>query len=163
MPDESLDKFTLLRHLKMVMEAIKAEGYLNETETRALIKELVPSAIIPSGSISFSELPTPSNSILGNLYNITDAFVTTDIFLEGAGHGYPEGTNVMVVLSNGEYKYDIMAGFIDTSNFVTKDEATIVTASSINGNIIINNVETPVAISATDEEVQNVINNIFTA
>lgn len=69
----------------------------------------------------FAELPALSESILGNVYNVTDAFTTTANFVEGAGNKYPKGTNVVVVKVGDAYKYDVLAGFVDLSGYVEKE------------------------------------------
>lgn len=51
------------------------------------------SGFIPMGTISFSELDTV-DKLTGYVYNISDDFVTTDDFREGAGRSYTAGTNV---------------------------------------------------------------------
>ena len=53
---------------------------------------------------------------------MTDAFTTTDQFVEGAGKSYPAGTNVAVVLVGEDYKYDVLSGMVDLSNYSTTDE-----------------------------------------
>lgn len=72
-----------------------------------------------AGSVAFANLPAPSASNVGQVYNVTDAFTTDDRFLEGADKAYPAGTNVGIV-ENGGYFYDVLGGFVDTSNFATK-------------------------------------------
>lgn len=52
---------------------------------------------IPKGSRAFANLPSPHSDIVGWVYNVTDAFTTTNKFLAGAGKSYPAGTNVVVV------------------------------------------------------------------
>lgn len=57
----------------------------------------------------------------GNVYNITDSGVTTADFIEGQGLPIRAGDNVGVAkVSDGVFKFDLLSGFIDTSNFVTK-------------------------------------------
>ena len=51
------------------------------------------SGFIPMGTISFSELAT-AEKLTGYVYNISDDFVTTDDFAEGAGKSYTAGSNV---------------------------------------------------------------------
>lgn len=63
---------------------------------------------------------------IGKVYNITDAFTTDANFVEGTGHSYPAGTNV-VVINNGndetaDYKFDVLAGFIDLSDYAKTSE-----------------------------------------
>lgn len=75
----------------------------------------------PKKTVEFAELPSLSESILGNVYNVTDAFTTTANFVEGAGNKYPKGTNVVVVKVGDAYKYDVLAGFVDLSGYVEKE------------------------------------------
>ena len=78
----------------------------------------ISSTYKPAGSVTFAKLPTPSASVLGNVYNVTDAFTTTDKFVEGAGNKYSAGTNVVVVNTTGStYKFDVLAGFVDLSDY----------------------------------------------
>lgn len=58
--------------------------------------------------------------ILGNFVN-RSKFTTTDSFLEGAGAKHPAGTNVVVVKSGEEFKYDVLAGFVDLSGYPTNE------------------------------------------
>ena len=72
----------------------------------------------PAGSLAFASLPSPTSSVLGNVYNVTNSFTTTANFVEGAGNNYSAGTNVVVVeASSGVYKFDVLAGFIDLSDY----------------------------------------------
>lgn len=72
----------------------------------------------PVGSIPYEQLPaTPSETERGYVYNITDSFTTDARFVEGAGKSYPAGSNVAVVLSGAEYKYDVLSGNVDLSNY----------------------------------------------
>lgn len=85
---------------------------------KTYVDSKVSSTYKPAGSSTFAKLPTPSASVLGNVYNVTDAFTTTDKFVEGAGSTYSAGTNVVVVeASSGVYKLDVLAGFIDLSDY----------------------------------------------
>lgn len=78
----------------------------------------IVSSITPKGSIAFASLPTPAAANLGWLYNVTDSFTTTAAFVEGAGKKYPAGTNIYVVdTGSSTYKWDIMAGFINTEAY----------------------------------------------
>lgn len=77
----------------------------------------------PGGSVAFADLPAADEAHLGMVYNITNAFTTTAAFVEGAGKKHPEGTNVVIVAggNEGEFKYDVLAGFVDLSDYVTDD------------------------------------------
>jgi len=110
--------------------------------TQQDIDAAVSSVYKPAGSVAFANLPTLSSSVLGNVYNVTDAFTTTSDFVEGSGSSYPAGTNVVVVNTGTSgsptYKFDVLSGLVDLSGYQTK-----LTAGS---NITISND----TISATD-------------
>lgn len=66
-----------------------------------------------------SSLLIASNN--GNVYNMTDSGTTTADFIEGAGIPIRAGDNVGIAkVGDNTYKFDLLSGFIDTSNFVTK-------------------------------------------
>lgn len=75
-------------------------------------------AYIAKGSTAFASLPaTPAVAQLGYVYNVTNEFTTDARFVDGTGKKYPAGTNVVVVEIDGDpktYKFDVLAGFIDT-------------------------------------------------
>ena len=86
----------------------------------------IPSVYKPSGDKTCAEL---TSSLLiaanvGNVYNTTDSGTTTSDFVGGSGKAINIGDNVAVVNTGTDvspvYKFDLMAGFIDTSNFVQK-------------------------------------------
>lgn len=105
------------------LESNLADNYYNKTE----IDSKITSVYKPGGSYAFASLPAASADTVGYVYDVTDAFVTTENFVEGAGHNYPAGTNVVVIEVSGEptaYKYDVMSGFVDLSDYVTDEELT---------------------------------------
>ena len=75
----------------------------------------------PAGSLIFANLPALGESILGNVYNVTDAFTTNTSFVEGAGSTYPKDTNVVCIKMENAYKWDVLAGFVDISGKVDKE------------------------------------------
>lgn len=80
-------------------------------------------ALSYKGSIAFAELPPLTAENAGHVYNITDAFVTTANFLEGAGHSYAAGQNVAIAaVSDGVYRYDVLAQPIDLSEYVRQED-----------------------------------------
>lgn len=105
------------------LESNLADNYYNKTE----IDSKITSVYKPGGSYAFASLPAASADTVGYVYDVTDPFVTTEDFAEGAGHNYPAGTNVVVIEVAGEptaYKYDVMSGFVDLSDYVTDEELT---------------------------------------
>ena len=89
--------------------------------TDAYTKDEINAVYKPAGSVAFAALPALAEDVLGNVYNVTDAFTTTANFVEGAGNKYPKGTNVVVVKVGDAYKYDVLAGFVDLSGYVEKE------------------------------------------
>ena len=136
-------------------------GYQTADEVQSAISSQIGRVFKASGTILFAELPEPSAETLGNVYDIKEKFTTTANFREGEGKKYPAGTNVAVVQDGEEFKFDCMSGEIDMSNYVEKGDATKVEPSDINGNLIINGVETTIVKIATDEEAAAVINKHF--
>lgn len=89
-----------------------------KTELEGKINAAVSSAYKVKGSTAFVDLPTPAKAEEGNVYNVSDAFTTTDAFEDGANIKLPAGTNVVCVKVGSSYKWDALAGFVDTSDFV---------------------------------------------
>lgn len=123
---------------KYQTQAITAITGLNAETVEAALTELlgkiqaIPSAIIPKGTRTFSQL-APSTDLaaanLGFMWNISDAFTTTSDFAEGAGKSVAAGSNVYVAnvgtAAEPSYKYDIFAGPIDLSGYALKSEMAI--------------------------------------
>ena len=167
------DKVAKVGHLRTLTEQLNNK-----------IKAQVAAAFHPAGSVAFVDLPELTKASEGLLFNVTDAFTTTEDFLEGAGKAYPAGTNVAVVKSGEAYKYDAMSGFLDTSGFVLKEDgkelsandytdtdkakldaiaegANKVEPSDTPGNIKINGVETSIFQVATDEEINVMLDEVL--
>lgn len=86
------------------------------------IEAKISTVYTPKGSVAFKGLPaTPNESMVGDVYNISDAFVTDSRFLEGSGHDYPAGTNVVVTANGGSYYYDCLAGIFDIQTATDSD------------------------------------------
>lgn len=101
-------------------------------ETGQAIDTAVKSAVSKvykfKGSVAFADLPTTGQEN-GDVYNVSEAFTTTDAFVEGAGVEYPAGTNVAWVADTG--KWDCMAGTYDFSDFLKKDDIRSLTPEEI--------------------------------
>lgn len=127
------NKIASLLHIKTLINKIK-ETFAAKSDITALnnristlentvysqnftVNNKLAIAYKTAGSKTFAQLPTSfdnsvppyaSQSLCGNVYNVTDAFTTTALFVEGAGKSCLAGTNVVVVYDNGKYKYDIL-------------------------------------------------------
>lgn len=103
-------------------KANSADVY-TKTETDDKIKSAISAVYKPAGSVAFASLPEPSADVLGNVYNVTNSFTTNDKFVEGAGKKYPAGTNVVIVSPEADtYKYDVLSGEIDLSDYQTSEQ-----------------------------------------
>lgn len=100
----------------------KVSGLQTAAQVKAAINSALTGVYTPRGSISFANLPQPQEGNKGYVYNVLDDFTTTSAFVEGAGHSYGAGTNVVCVdAGSGSYKWDVLAGIIDLTE-LTADE-----------------------------------------
>lgn len=96
------------------------------------IKNAITNVYKAQGTVAFASLPTLSSSIEGYVYNVSDAFTTTSDFVEGSGKSYPAGTNVVCINTSGTtYKWDVLAGSVDTSSFITASSTNTLTNKTI--------------------------------
>ena len=100
----------------------KVSGLQTASQVQDAIKSAITGVYTPKGSIAFASLPTAAAGNKGWVYNVTNAFTTTAAFVEGAGHSYGAGTNVVCVdAGSGSYKWDVLASTIDLTE-LTADE-----------------------------------------
>lgn len=99
-----------------------ADNYDTSTEVDNKISAKIASVYKPAGSVEFASLPALEAAIEGNVYNILDAFTTTDDFVEGVGAEYPAGSNIVCIKVEESYKWDVLAGFVDLSSYATKND-----------------------------------------
>ena len=135
---QRLQRFETKLAAKYQTQAITAITGLSAETVEAALAELlgkiqaIPSAIIPKGTRTFSQL-APSTDLaaanLGFMWNISDAFTTTADFAEGAGKSIPAGANIYVAnvgtAAEPVYKYDIFQGMYDLSGYALKSEMAI--------------------------------------
>lgn len=117
-------------------KATTLEGYgitdaYTKEETATQIEDAVKQALTGvytvKGSIAFADLPATEDVKDGWVYNIKEEFETTEAFIEGAGHTYPAGTNV-VYTADG---WDVMAGTYDFSEFLKASDLEDITEEEI--------------------------------
>lgn len=118
------------------LEATTVEGALSEILGKVTA---IPSAIVPKGTRTFSQLVPSTDLAVGNLgfmWNISDAFTTTSDFAEGSGKSVPAGANVYVANVGTKqepiYKYDIFQGMYDLSGYALKSEMSVVDGTDAN-------------------------------
>ena len=103
------------------------KGAVAESKTYAdtQIAAKIGSVYKPAGSVAFEDLPTPAANLLGNVYNVTNAFTADAEFITGEqGTKYPAGTNVVVVEVDDAYYYDALTGIVDLSSYATQSWVT---------------------------------------
>lgn len=89
-------------------ETARATNAENVLDTRVTTLETITTrAYKASGSVYFADLPLAVESRQGNIYDILDAFTTTDDFLEGPGNEYPAHTDVVIVGVEGDYYNEV--------------------------------------------------------
>ena len=110
------------------------QGYATTSNVNTLISAAVSGAYKAKGSSAFASLPALSAATVGDVYNVSDAFNTTADFVEGAGQSYGAGTNIVCVDSDGAgtKKWDVLAGFVNLTEYVKSSELIAITSSEIN-------------------------------
>lgn len=104
----------------------KVSGLQTASQVKAAINSALTGVYTPKGSIAFASLPTAAAGNKGWVYNVSNAFTTTAAFVEGAGHSYGAGTNVVCVdAGSGSYKWDVLAGTIDLTELTADDVQTL--------------------------------------
>lgn len=120
--DDTSATLTLNGIKKFAQETASAAETNAKSYTDQQIAAKLSSTYKAAGSVDFASLPTLEATIAGNVYNVTDAFTTTEDFVEGTGHSHPAGTNVVCIAVGSdsvEYKWDVLAGFVDLSGYAT--------------------------------------------
>lgn len=104
----------------------KVSGLQTADQVQAAISSAITGVYTPKGSTAFASLPTAAAGNKGWVYNVSDAFTTTAAFVEGAGHSYGAGTNVVCVdAGSGSYKWDVLAGTIDLTEMTATEVQTL--------------------------------------
>lgn len=109
------------------------QDYATTTNVNALISAAVSGAYKAKGSSAFASLPTLNAATVGDVYNVSDAFLTTADFVEGAGKSYGAGTNIVCVDSDGSgtKKWDVLAGFVNLTEYVKGTDLVAITDGEI--------------------------------
>lgn len=112
---------------------VTSQNYATTSNVNTLITQAVSTVYTPKGSLAdISTLTTlAASGKVGDVYNISSEFTTTNVFIEGIGKKYPAGTNIVLVEVEGEKKWDVLAGSVDTSGFVLKTDLVAITETEI--------------------------------
>ena len=110
------------------------QGYATTSNVNTLISAAVSGAYKAKGSSNFASIPQLTSAAVGDVYNVTDAFNTTADFVEGVRKSYAAGTNIVCVDSDGAgtKKWDVLAGFVNLTEYVKSSEMVAITPAEIN-------------------------------
>ena len=113
---------------------VTSQSYATTTNVNNLISQAVSTVYTPKGSLTdISTLTTlAASGKVGDVYNISSEFTTTNVFVEGIGKKYPAGTNIVLVEVDSEKKWDVLAGSVDLSGYVQASEMVVITPTEIN-------------------------------
>lgn len=112
---------------------VTGQNYATTSNVNNLISQAVSTVYTPKGSLSdISTLTTlAASGKVGDVYNISSEFTTTNVFIEGIGKKYPAGTNIVLVEVEDEKKWDVLAGSVDLSAYVKSSELIAITDTEI--------------------------------
>ena len=112
---------------------VEGKGYATTTNVNTLINQAVSTVYTPKGSLAdISTLITiAASGKVGDVYNISSEFTTTNVFVEGIGKKYPAGTNIVLVEVEDEKKWDVLAGSVDLSAYIKSSEMVAITETEI--------------------------------
>ena len=120
---EMKKKYAQKKEIPTAVSALTNDaGYQTGEQVAAAINAKVSSTYKAGGSVAFASLPELTEANLGLVVNVTDKFTATADFLDGEGKKHPAGTNVVVAKSGEEYKYDVLAGFVDLEGYAEKEQ-----------------------------------------
>lgn len=130
--ENKADKATTLAGYGIADAYTKTETYAKtEVYNKNEVDGKLSSVYKPAGNTTFANLPTPSASNLGNVYNMNEAFTTDGRFLDSDPTQYPIGTNVVVVQVDSAYYFDVLAGFVDLSGYMEVSDMVAITNQEI--------------------------------
>lgn len=130
--ENKADKATTLAGYGIADAYTKTETYAKtEVYNKNEVDGKLSSVYKPAGNTTFANLPTPSASNLGNVYNMNEAFTTDGRFLASESTQYPIGTNVVVVQVDSAYYFDVLAGFVDLSGYMEVSDMVAITNQEI--------------------------------
>ena len=112
---------------------VEGKGYATTTNVNTLISQAVSTVYTPKGSLAdISTLITiAASGKVGDVYNISSEFTTTNVFVEGIGKKYPAGTNIVLVEVESAKKWDVLAGSVDLSGYVEAADLVAITETEL--------------------------------
>lgn len=93
------------------------------------IADRLPEGFNPKGTITFSQLPSIADSFVGDTWNISDAFVTTSDFRQGAGISVDADSFVYLTL---DHQWDVLSVKLGGVQGVKGNEETTYRTGNVN-------------------------------
>lgn len=114
-----------------------SERYATKDEVSSEIAAKTSSVYTPGGSRDSLDSSLLIKENLGKVYNMNQEFDTNaNDFVEGADKKYPAGTNVVVIdVGSESYKFDVLSGFVDLTDYVTNEGASSLIENGIENRI----------------------------
>lgn len=123
---------------KVSGKGLSTNDFTNAYKTKldnAASKSDISSVYKPKGTVEFASLPIATEALreveVGSVYNVSDAFTTTNTFLEGTGKTYPAGTNVVCIQVDNTKMWDVLSGFVDLSSYQKEADLVAITNTEI--------------------------------
>lgn len=123
---------------KVTGKGLSTNDFTNDYKTKldnAASKDDISSVYKPKGTVAFASLPIATEALreveVGSVYNVSDAFTTTNTFLEGTGKTYPAGTNVVCIQVENIKMWDVLSGFVDLSSYQKEADLVAITNTEI--------------------------------
>lgn len=123
---------------KVSGKGLSTNDFTNAYKTKldnAASKSDISSVYKPKGTVAFASLPITTEALreveVGSVYNVSDAFTTTNTFLEGTDKTYPAGTNVVCIQVDNIKMWDVLSGFVDLSSYQKEADLVAITNTEI--------------------------------
>lgn len=111
MAEEALSDMAVTKEKSEIAVSSATNAQNSASQAAATLEEIkaITSGVVgtlrPKGTVAFENLP--NTAVVGDMYNISNAFTTDERFLEGAGHDISLGANVYYTADD---HWDILAG-----------------------------------------------------
>lgn len=127
-------------YAKVETSGVSSNGgnLVTAAQVKAYVDSQTSSALVARGSIAPTDL---ADTLLvaaneGDMYSLTSTLSITSsnvgLFKDVAsGQSFPAGTNIAIVKVNDEYKFDVLAGYIDLSAYMLKADYVFATQAQI--------------------------------
>ena len=108
-------------------------GLVESNAVYHAINSALSSIYTPRGDLTCAELTSSllNSTNVGNIYEMSDAGTTSDLFLQGAGRTINIGDNVGIIQTGDTYKFNLMANAFDLTDYQRKTLDTPLTIGGV--------------------------------